>query len=425
MAANLSGMFAQMNNAIQQAPTGGGLLDIASQNLGGLAADQMGVANRFKFMNEGGQARELQRQVGGMDLGTAEGLASAATAYGQAGQQENQLKLAQAAAAKRQEQMLRETLVARARKLGMDGVADSLISGGDMESARAAILDMEKTDLISMKGSAARKGLAQAAGIPEAEFDSLGLASVDPETFKQVIEGQKGDVKNYTKDGKLVSLRTSGYGRVWDESQKKFVNPSELGLAPAPNIQRITNTSAKFVEEFQKAGVENFVELHGKANESVQMLNNLNETEKLLENAIVGPGADVNLFVRRLAMALGGDPDVAVSDTEAYLASSGKRVAQQIQAFGAGTGLSDADREFARQIVGGEKMVTPAAMKELLRLQRVGAEGTLELYDRVRTGVSKSLPADEQDKMELFQIEKVKPAETNNARVWVPGKGFQ
>jgi hypothetical protein len=60
MAANLSGMFAQMNNAIQQAPTGGGLLDIASQNFGGLMADQLGVQDRMKFMNQGAQGMEAQ-----------------------------------------------------------------------------------------------------------------------------------------------------------------------------------------------------------------------------------------------------------------------------------------------------------------------------------------------------------------------------
>ncbi len=81
MAANLSGMFNQLNQAIGQNPiagaTGTKLLDRASQGLGGALAGALGSENPYGFMTQGGKNLQGQQDMAGLDLSTPEGLAAA------------------------------------------------------------------------------------------------------------------------------------------------------------------------------------------------------------------------------------------------------------------------------------------------------------------------------------------------------------
>ena len=68
-----------------------------------------------------------------------------------------------------------------------------------------------------------------------------------------------------------------------------------------------------------------------------------------------------------LGQDMSGDEGQRLANSRIYMSSMGKQVAKAITAFGAGTGLSDADREFAKSMVG----MNPAEFTEdsLRRLQ--------------------------------------------------------
>ena len=93
MAANLSGMFAQLNNAIQQRPTGEGLLNQVSQGLGGLMGGMTG-ADPYSFMNPGAKVLQGTQDMGGLDLTTARGMSEPAQLYQKMGQPEKAVQLA-------------------------------------------------------------------------------------------------------------------------------------------------------------------------------------------------------------------------------------------------------------------------------------------------------------------------------------------
>ncbi len=72
-----------------------------------------------------------------------------------------------------------------------------------------------------------------------------------------------------------------------------------------------------------------------------------------------------------------------MSNTEEYQAVLGVLVGQVIRAFGAGTGLSDADREFARAMVGQDIILSEDALRSLMLFHSNSLQRKFNNYDNV------------------------------------------
>lgn len=79
-------------------------------------------------------------------------------------------------------------------------------------------------------------------------------------------------------------------------------------------------------------------------------------------------------------------------ETQAYFAAIGDQVGERIKAFGAGTGLSDADRRFAEKIAGGSQELTPAAIKRIVKINEDSARAALKGYAERREFLAKTNP---------------------------------
>jgi hypothetical protein len=114
---------------------------------------------------------------------------------------------------------------------------------------------------------------------------------------------------------------------------------------------------------------------------------NIKYMEKMLNvvgddgKVITGKLANQELFLKSLAqdIGMGEFPDVA--STEAYLGTSGRLVGSVIRLFGAGTGLSDADREFAKKIAAGDITMDKEALKRLISLAKSGINNQINLFN--------------------------------------------
>ena len=110
------------------------------------------------------------------------------------------------------------------------------------------------------------------------------------------------------------------------------------------------------------------------------------ETINSAEGVFTGMGAEsIQLPLAKLLMKGGfisKDSEKMVENTEAFVANAGNMVAEVIKAFGAGTGLSDADREFAKGIVGGTVALTEASLKRLIKLQARATMRKIEMHNR-------------------------------------------
>ena len=137
--------------------------------------------------------------------------------------------------------------------------------------------------------------------------------------------------------------------QTFGQDQKYFLENVQPGLDSLPNLQ--------FME---------------------QMLNVVGDDGEVITGKLAKP----ELFLKSLARDLGvGEfPDVAA--TESYLATAGRQVGQVIRLFGSGTGLSDADREYAEKIAAGSIAMDKDALKRLVSMARTGIKGQVENFNR-------------------------------------------
>lgn len=99
------------------------------------------------------------------------------------------------------------------------------------------------------------------------------------------------------------------------------------------------------------------------------------------EGMLTGGFANLELATKSALNATGLTDFKDVAQTQAYLGASGRLVAQAVSAFGAGTGISDADRKYAQGIVGGNITLDKAALKRLVNLYEKGTASQIRNYN--------------------------------------------
>ena len=138
-----------------------------------------------------------------------------------------------------------------------------------------------------------------------------------------------------------------------------------------------------FSKQFGVEQAKKVIELETGANKAKDALAaNATALELLDSGAITGFGADFRLgFGKALQLAgvnLGKDE---ISNTEAFLATRAKEVGNLITLFGAGTGLSDADRAYAEKAAAGNISLTEDAMRKIIDINNRAATNLINNYN--------------------------------------------
>lgn len=143
---------------------------------------------------------------------------------------------------------------------------------------------------------------------------------------------------------------------------------AQIGLASAVGPETVKRLSA-----YQE-----------KATAAIPAMRSIEQAYQLIDTGLIaGAAAEPRLaLVRAIDTMLGRTTDAKSAATDAYLAASGQRVAEAITSFGAGTGLSDADRDFARMITAGKIDMTPQALRMALEILARGKLGDVSNYNQ-------------------------------------------
>jgi hypothetical protein len=360
----------------------------------------------FTAAQQAGMAPQVRRQreaLSQMDPGTVQGLGGLAAYYQGQGDMENATKYA--TAARDLQTQITEEANFNARKNSLANTATALqlpelaarVTGvSDSEELKTIAKEIRQIerDKMPTQTPLVRKRMANAAGISPELFDQLGLAKVRDTVFNEYISGEKGKLEPYIKDNKVSLFRVNEAGRVWDDNQQKWVEGGTLGLEVAPpQVQRVETIASGMADELAKVGAKAFAEAHENARLAADALGSVNRTLPTIDNMFTGAGAELKLNISRYARTFGVDvvDPSTIADTEAYVAESGRRVAQYITNLGAGTGLSDADREYAEKVVAGNITVDKEALKRLLGVIKASSQRTIKNYRSLRTSVEKEL----------------------------------
>jgi hypothetical protein len=117
----------------------------------------------------------------------------------------------------------------------------------------------------------------------------------------------------------------------------------------------------------------------------IEAISRVNEQLNADKGIISGIRAGDRLALQKVGSFLGFDGR-QVANTEAFRAAMGERVASIIRAFGSGTAISEGDRRYTQQMVGGQIELDEASIRKILDIGQRAAQATIskhnDLFDR-------------------------------------------
>jgi len=382
--------------------------------LGGLftAAQNIGAA----------PARAQRRQeLSQFNPNTVEGLTGLAEYYQGQGDLQNAAKLATAARDLATQEANATALPNRktqvktqAENLGLDGLAAQIENVTDTKELGDLVGTMIDYRLKNMptQTPAQRKQLARQRGISDKLFKELGLGQAPDQVFNDVLTGQRGgDIEFFLQNGKVMPFRTEG-GQVYDRENNTWVSAQQMGLQkPPPEVQKIENISGTMAEKIMGEGVSRLSDGLDAANKAVTSIESIDTSLENIDNMFTGYGATFRMDVARAARVAGIDISAAdqIENTEEYASLAGARVADYITNLGAGTGLSDKDREFAEKVVAGDIGMSPETMRRLLTTIRKQNVRTITQYNNLRGAVDSKLKGSEKAGMAFYPLVDMPP----------------
>jgi len=212
-------------------------------------------------------------------------------------------------------------------------------------------------------------------------------------------EGQQRQVKAPTTETRIegddkVTYQWNGVTGKWNEIAR--------GPRYKPGTEvNINQGSGAFDQQLGKDMSGALTE----ANKSVQTANkslqNLDLMENLLdEGVITGTFANSRTAVERALASAGLIDGQRVTNTETFLATGAQQTLALLQtgAAGAGTGISDADREFMEKAAGGNITVTEDAIRRIIRINRQIAQNVYGTYNQTVKDIKQTFPDSESAK---------------------------
>ena len=183
--------------------------------------------------------------------------------------------------------------------------------------------------------------------------------------------------------------------------QSRFVRIPELGgpgevvegltapITRSPNapVTNINMPSKKFGETIGEKAAERLDAYRENAEQAARGVDTNARLRPLLndKNFISGTFADARLAVARAA-------GIDVSATEGFLSGMAEQVAARIKAFGTGTGLSNADRDYALAWAGGKPDLSTKGIARIMRINDQSADEVMKKYNKEREFLSKAEP---------------------------------
>jgi hypothetical protein len=387
----------------------------------GSAIGQAPSQYRAKQKREGFQELASQGQAA-LVSGNAQKMLEAAQEMTSLGMVEQGEALAAKAREISRQGNMNKAAAAMAAKLGMGDAETKALAGLNVEQLGDAMKDMRKEllDRIPTQNPQQRRSMAASAGFNEKQFVDLSLANMSDDSFNTLIAGQGGDVEFFqNQKGETVTRRVNN-GLIYEDG--KWVDPAKLNLSKSPQLSRVESISNKFAEDLAGEGAKTFAEQFEAARKSRDALGSIVRSQPLVDKMFTGTLAETKLEASKIAKAFGipiGDLNETVESTEVYAAEMGRRVAEYITNLGAGTGLSDADREFAKKVVGGQENYDAASLRTILKELEKGARRTISEYEESYSRVKSSLKGDAAGALaffpEKFDIEEYNKPQSRSA----------
>ena len=382
----------------------------------------------------GARPRQMaqQRMMAGIDTNTPQGLQQLAKFYQSQGDMENAVKYATASRDLTQQlndqtalNTLQTVVATTADTLGLSDQARAARSMTDPDELAKILKDLRaiQANRLPMDTATVKRRL-QAAGYTPAQIENMEVDKITRSELESLETFAKADLEAWQdKDGNIAAYRVTASGQVVDPKTNKAVEPSALGLVrKAPQAQEIIDkTNNKQKEALAEAGVATFVDMGEKARNARRTLETIDRQLARVEGGIpTGVAANVEITLRQIGQLLGRPYDPKLVKAQNYMQETAEIVKGEIKAFGSGTSITDADRAYTQDMVGGDLTVQAEALLELLRIRRRGMVQTLEDYNAIRQGYVAANMEDSLAAFPKYDIPKSKQEEDEEATNKLP-----
>jgi hypothetical protein len=221
--------------------------------------------------------------------------------------------------------------------------------------------------------SRAEKGIAFFSGI-----------MANPNTPKQQFELAKSRLEALQKSNELTP------------DQRNYVQYKlEGGKGTMEDFLNRADENTTQRDILTKSTIPRLEKSQDKATSSIEDIDAIHRSRIELDQpggVITGAWASDRLKLAKIGNYLGIPNTDKITNTEAFSAAVGKRVAAMVKAFGSGTAISDGDRRFAEKMAGGGIELNETSMRRILD---IGEQADRAIIDRHNEFADKAVKSNE------------------------------
>ena len=215
--------------------------------------------------------------------------------------------------------------------------------------------------------------------------DLANMPSFD-EMVKIADAEDQGDIKAFRDaEGNIQTYATLGQKIRLPEKQPdgtveyKYVNATEAGLSPAPNVIQNISDSEALDKKLSEGQATRILEDFDKAKTATETLGLARQALEMLPYVNTGIFAEGITNVQRVASLLGAPDSVTgnAAASQAYFSNRGREFAKFVKNFGSGNGITEKDVQIAQEIVGGERTLDERALEKIIRDSIIVAENLM------------------------------------------------
>ena len=247
-----------------------------------------------------------------------------------------------------------------------------------------------------------RGRIAQMLNTPGGLARLINESKLGTEEFMKANKPQTQVIDQY---GQKVLLERPGLGGEWkpagvyaDVPLPAGVEAQKARLARAGAAQTkvvLPEQEKAFESELGKGQAKALLESRTGAEDARSIIDTVNQGRDILKSGMItGAGADFLVSLNQGLKTVGIDLGYAdaAANSQAFMANMGQNVGKLIKQFGAGTGLSDADRKYAEQIAGGKINLDSKALTKILDINERAARNVIKAHNKKAEGVKTNVP---------------------------------
>lgn len=163
---------------------------------------------------------------------------------------------------------------------------------------------------------------------------------------------------------------------------------------PVTNVNLPPQEKA-FEGELGKGQAKRVIDSQVVAQDAASIIDTVKTGRAIMKSGMItGAGADFLVNLNQGLKTAGIDAGFAdaAANSQAFSANMAGNVGKLIKQFGAGTGLSDADREFAKDMAGGRVALDAKAINRILDINERAARNTITRHNKDVKGIKTNIP---------------------------------